>query len=76
MTRRRVPREDLLRLAGEALARGYYDTPKRVGVRELSALLGLSKSTIARRLKLLERDALEKLIASAPSDKAQLSVES
>jgi hypothetical protein len=59
---RAVGPEDL-HLAKEALARGYYDAPKRVGVRELGTALGLSKSVVARRLKSIERKALENLIA-------------
>jgi hypothetical protein len=59
---RAVGPEDL-HLAKEALARGYYDAPKRVGVRELGSALGLSKSVVARRLKAIERKALENLIA-------------
>lgn len=59
---RAVGPEDL-HLAKEALARGYYDAPKRVGVRELGSALGMSKSVVARRLKAIERKALENLIA-------------
>ena len=59
---RAVGPEDL-HLAKEALARGYYDAPKRVGVRELGTALGMSKSVVARRLKAIERKALENLIA-------------
>ena len=59
---RAIGPEDL-HLAKEALARGYYDAPKRVGVRELGTALGMSKSVVARRLKSIERKALENLIA-------------
>ncbi|MCA1812395.1 MAG: helix-turn-helix domain-containing protein [Halobacteriales archaeon] len=59
---RAIGPEDL-HLAKEALSRGYYDAPKRVGVRELGTALGLSKSVVARRLKAIERKALENLIA-------------
>lgn len=59
---RAIGPEDL-HLAKEALSRGYYDSPKRVGVRELGSALGLSKSVVARRLKTIERKALENLIA-------------
>ncbi|HEV8359000.1 MAG TPA: helix-turn-helix domain-containing protein [Candidatus Thermoplasmatota archaeon] len=59
---RAIGPEDL-HLAKEALARGYYDAPKRVGVRELGSALGMSKSVVARRLKTIERKALENLIA-------------
>lgn len=50
--------EELLELA---LARGYYDEPKRCGVRELGDALGFSKSVVARKLRTLERRALENL---------------
>lgn len=50
--------EELLELA---LARGYYDEPKRCGVRELGDALGFSKSVVARKLRTLERRALEQL---------------
>lgn len=53
------PDEEVLLTA--ALAAGYYDEPKRCGVRELGDVLGLSKSVIARRLRSLERRALEQL---------------
>ena len=46
-------------LLNAALAAGYYDDPKRCGVRELGDVLGLSKSVIARRLRALERRAVE-----------------
>jgi len=59
---RAVGPEDL-HLAKEALARGYYDSPKRVGVRELGSALGMSKSVVARRLKAIERKAIENLVA-------------
>lgn len=50
--------EELLELA---LAKGYYDEPKRCGVRELGDALGFSKSVVARKLRTLERRALENL---------------
>lgn len=49
-------------LLSAALAAGYYDEPKRCGVRELGDALGVSKSVIARRLRSIERRALEKLV--------------
>lgn len=49
-------------LLSAALAAGYYDEPKRCGVRELGDALGVSKSVIARRLRTLERRALENLV--------------
>jgi hypothetical protein len=49
-------------LLAAALAGGYYDEPKRCGVRELGTRLGVSKSVIARRLRSLERRALESLV--------------
>ena len=57
--RRVDPDEEALLAA--AFAAGYYDEPKRCGVRELGDVLGLSKSVIARRLRSLERRALEQL---------------
>jgi hypothetical protein len=50
-------------LLSAALAAGYYDEPKRCGVRELGDALGLSKSVIARRLRVLERRALERMVS-------------
>lgn len=58
--RRVDPDEEALLSA--ALAAGYYDEPKRCGVRELGDALGVSKSVIARRLRILERRALEALV--------------
>ncbi|HEX2022565.1 MAG TPA: helix-turn-helix domain-containing protein [Candidatus Thermoplasmatota archaeon] len=52
---------DERRLVTVALAAGYYDEPKRCGVRELGDALGVSKSVVARRLRLLERKALQAL---------------
>lgn len=60
-TARRVDPDEEALLAA-ALAAGYYDEPKRCGVRELGDALGLSKSVIARRLRSLERRALEQLV--------------
>lgn len=46
-----------------ALAQGYYDEPKRCGVRELGDALGVSKSVVARRLRDLEKRALERFVS-------------
>ena len=59
--RRVDPEEEALLSA--ALAHGYYDEPKRCGVRELGETLGVSKSVIARRLRELERRALENMVS-------------
>lgn len=53
-----VPNEDRALLA-RALEAGYYDEPKRVGVRELGDALGWSKTVTSRRLRALERKAVE-----------------
>ena len=50
-------------LLSAALANGYYDDPKRCGVRELGDALGVSKSVVARRLRDLERRALERMVS-------------
>lgn len=50
-------------LLSAALANGYYDEPKRCGVRELGDALGVSKSVVARRLRELERRALERMVS-------------
>lgn len=55
------PEEEALLSA--ALAHGYYDEPKRCGVRELGDALGVSKSVVARRLRDLERRALERMVS-------------
>jgi len=55
------PEEEALLSA--ALAQGYYDEPKRCGVRELGEALGVSKSVVARRLRELERRALERMVS-------------
>lgn len=57
-TRVTVPNEDRALLA-RALEAGYYDEPKRVGVRELGDALGWSKTVTSRRLRALERRAVE-----------------
>lgn len=54
------PEEEALLSA--ALAAGYYDEPKRCGVRELGDALGVSKSVVARRLRDLEKRALERMV--------------
>ena len=59
---RRVDPDDKALLAA-ALASGYYDEPKRCGVRELGDALGVSKSVVARRLRDLERRALEMMVS-------------
>lgn len=59
---RRVDPEEEALLA-TALAAGYYDEPKRCGVRELGDALGVSKSVVARRLRDLERRALERMVS-------------
>lgn len=53
---------DDARILEVALTAGYYDEPKKVGVRELGESLGYSKSAVARRLRALERRALESLL--------------
>lgn len=50
-------------LLAAALSQGYYDEPKRCGVRELGDALGVSKSVVARRLRDLEKRALERLVS-------------
>lgn len=50
-------------LLSAALQAGYYDEPKRCGVRELGDALGVSKSVVARRLRDLERRALERMVS-------------
>lgn len=59
--RRVDPEEEALLSA--ALANGYYDEPKRCGVRELGESLGVSKSVVARRLRDLEKRALERMVS-------------
>lgn len=59
--RRVDPEEEALLSA--ALANGYYDEPKRCGVRELGESLGVSKSVVARRLRDLEKRALEHMVS-------------
>lgn len=44
-----------------AIAEGYYDRPRRCGVRELARLVGLSKSTVSRKLGRLEARAVRRL---------------
>lgn len=61
VVRRVDPEEEALLAA--ALAHGYYDEPKRCGVRELGETLGVSKSVVARRLRELERRALERMVS-------------
>lgn len=48
-------------LLARALEAGYYDEPKRVGVRELGDALGWSKTVTSRRLRALERKAVEQM---------------
>ncbi len=55
-------REEDLQLVSFALSAGYYDNPKRCGVREIGDALGCSKSVIARRLRAIERRALESIV--------------
>lgn len=61
MPQRVDPAEEALLAA--ALAHGYYDEPKRCGVRELGDALGVSKSVVARRLRDLEKRALERMVS-------------
>ena len=58
------PEETALLLA--AFSAGYYDEPRRCGVRELGDVLGVSKSVVARRLRTLERRALERMVSASP----------
>ncbi len=64
---------DLLRVALES---GYYDEPKRCGVRELGDNLGFSKSVIARKLRGLERRALEAFLTTTPGAAAARTADS
>ncbi len=50
-----------------ALENGYYDEPKRCGVRELGDNLGFSKTVVARKLRSIERRALEALLTGPSS---------
>jgi hypothetical protein len=59
------PEETALLMA--AFSAGYYDEPRRCGVRELGDVLGVSKSVVARRLRTLERRALERMVGSTPA---------
>jgi hypothetical protein len=59
------PEETALLLA--AFSAGYYDEPRRCGVRELGDVLGVSKSVVARRLRTLERRALERMVGGTPT---------
>lgn len=58
----RQVRPDDTALLVAAFHAGYYDEPRRCGVRELGDALGVSKSVVARRLRVLERQALERLV--------------
>ncbi|MHB8585525.1 MAG: helix-turn-helix domain-containing protein [Thermoplasmatota archaeon] len=64
MTDERGTRQDEAVILSVALARGYYDDPKRCGVRELGDELGYSKSVMARKLRAVERHALERYAAA------------
>ena len=64
------PEETALLLA--AFSAGYYDEPRRCGVRELGDALGVSKSVVARRLRTLERRALERMVGATPPPSAPL----
>lgn len=55
-----TPRQsEVLRLA---LASGYFDFPKRVGIEALAQRLGVSKSTVAETLHRAERKVLETFV--------------
>lgn len=49
-----------------ALRLGYYDVPRRATLVEVSDAVGKSKSTVSERLKSLEGDAIEALLARSP----------
>lgn len=44
-----------------ALERGFYDQPKRCGLRDLGDELGVSKTAVSRKLRRMQRQALEQL---------------
>lgn len=76
--RQEVASEDR-KLVAYALGAGYYDSPKRIGVRELGEALGWSKSVVARRLREVERRALETLLCApggAPPEAATITASS
>lgn len=61
-------RDEDRQLVAFALAAGYYDNPKRCGVRELGDALGWSKSVVARKLRAIERRALENIVTPPTRD--------
>lgn len=58
--------EEEQRLLSLALDRGYYDDPKGCGTRELAEATGFSKSTVARRLRSIEKRALSEFRRAVP----------
>jgi hypothetical protein len=56
--------EDLL-FAREAMRLGYFEEPRRIGVRELGGLVGSGKSATAHRLRRIERRAVQRLLSEA-----------
>lgn len=51
-----------------ALAMGYYEQPKRCGLRDLADAIGISKSGAARHLREIEREAVLLLLESAGTE--------
>jgi DNA binding protein with HTH domain len=49
-----------------ALRLGYYDAPRRATLAEVAGSVARSKSTVSERLKALEADAIEALLARSP----------
>lgn len=58
-----VPEEE--RILSVAITQGYFETPKRINIQELSEILGMSSSTLNSKLRLINRQVLDSFIKKA-----------
>jgi len=57
--------EDILRIA---LEKGYFDCPKRISIRGLAAMLGISTSTLSEILRAAQKKALTSYLGAAKGE--------
>lgn len=68
--------DDQRALVREAIARGYYDTPRRCSLTELADAVGRAKSTTSETLHRAEERVMKEFVATALDDPVATPVDS
>jgi len=61
-------------LLGEAIERGYYDTPRRITLVELADQVGIAKSTCSEILHRVEGQVLKRFLDGDPEHQSDVSI--